>query len=150
GCPHLAEEIVEVLGGDVVVLGQDALERAAAMALAVVVAAVEIGLLRHLETDAEQLEELRREPAAFVDRLEAERSRVMDEKPRIVHGNVGEYGEGRLDEGEIAQADGADDERGREAPALVQMLRQAQRLGGRRSGRQERCGSALASVEHEI
>src|SRR5229473_665307 len=67
---QFAQEIVEIIGGDLVVLRQDALERAAAMPLAVVLAAVEIGLLRHLHADVEELEELGRQAAAGVDRLE--------------------------------------------------------------------------------
>src|SRR6185437_2043237 len=107
GGAQLAEEIFEILGADILVLRQDALERAPAMALAVVLAAVECGLLRDAQPDTHQIEELERQLAALVDRLESQRPGVIDEESGIVNRDVRQHGEGRLDESDVAQADGA-------------------------------------------
>jgi len=48
---QLGQEIVQVLAAELVVLGEDALECAAAVALAIVRAAVEFGLERHAQRE---------------------------------------------------------------------------------------------------
>src|SRR6202790_3805864 len=133
GFPQLGQEIVEVVRAHVLELREDSLDYPPLPALAIVLAAIERRHSRHVERDAKGAIQGLGQARLIVEGFEAERPRIVDQQPRVVDGNARERRERGLDQGEIADAECAQDDRGRKPTRSLEMGDQLQRLARRRA-----------------